>query len=292
MNEERLETLLSVYRYHRPMPDFRSVRQPRAAVFHWTWLAAAAAVLVIVAITFWPRANEWTMGLRIVRPGDVINSNVRLRSRAVGVIDVGKQTTLRFLGQNQFELTAGTIHAKTISQPGIFIVDTPHARAVDLGCEYTLSISPAGGGVLRVLAGWVGLNSWGQSLVPQGAKAVIAEDGHLSPPLFEDASSVFQAAILRGDLNTALPLARRRDALTLINLFRFATTEERLHIYDRLNQLVPAPSSIPRDAMLHWTMRTLDSWWPLALKASGVNAIKKKYPRRGNAQDETHIPSR
>ena len=129
--------------------------------------------------------------------------------------------------------------------------------------------------MLRVAAGWVGLNNWGQSLVPQGAKAIIAPDGRLSPPLFEDSAAAFQAAIVKGDLNSALPLARRRDALTLINLFRFATPEERLRIYDRLNELVPAPPGVPRDAMSHWTMTTLEPWWPLVLKASGVSAIKK-----------------
>jgi len=277
MNEERLETLLSVYRYRRPMPDFRAVERRRPRRRTWTWLAAAAAlVIVIAAIVVRPRTNEWTMGLRIVRPGDVINSNVRLRSREVGVIDVGNQTTLRFLGRNRFELTAGTIHAKTTSQPGIFIVDTPRARAVDLGCEYTLSIAPNGTGLLRVSAGWVGLNNWGQSLVPQGAKATIGHHGKLSPPIFEDASPAFQEAILRGDLKTALPLARRRDALTLINLFRFATTEERLMVYDRLNQLVPAPPSVTRDAIRNWEFLTVESWWADVLKASGVNAIKKK----------------
>jgi len=276
MNEERLEALLSVYRYRGPMPDFRSVERGRTRRQSWIWLAAAAAVLVVVAITLRPPGNAWTMGLRTVRPGDVISSRVRLRSREVGIIDVGNDTTLRFIGKNRFELSVGTIHAKTTSPPGIFIVDTPRARAVDLGCEYTLTIAPNGTGLLRVSAGWVGLNNWGQALVPQGAKATIGPHGQLSPPIFEDASPAFQEAILRHDLKTALPLARRRDALTLINLFRFATTDERLMVYDRLNQLVPAPPGVTRDAIRNWEFLRVDPWWADVFKASGVNAIKKK----------------
>ncbi len=279
MNEERLEALLSVYRYRGPMPDFRAVERRRPRRRSWTWLAAAAAVLIVItAIVLRPPSNAWTIGMipRVVRTGDVIRSNVRLRSREVGVIDVGNQTTLRLIGRNRFELKSGTIHARTTSPPGIFIVDTPRAQAIDLGCEYTLSIAPNGTGILRVSAGWVGLNSWGQSLVPQGAKATIGPHGKLSPPIFEDASLAFQEAIRRGDLQTALPLARRRDALTLINLFRFATTEERLMVYDRLNQLVPAPPSVTRDAIRNWEFLTVDPWWSDVLKASGVNAIKKK----------------
>ena len=264
MNEEQLQELLSVYRHKQAMPALRSS--------HW-WLVPLAAAMLIAIVAVW--ASSWRAGWRVLRAGDTISSATRIRRTGIGYVDIAAGTVLRVEGRNRLTLEHGTIHAKTISPPGIFIVDTPRARAIDLGCEYVLSISPDGGGVLRVTTGWVSLNSWGQSLVPQGAKAVIAADGWLSPPLFEDASPAFQAAIERRDLNAALPLARRRDALTLINLFRFANTDERLRIYDRLNELVPAPASVPREAMLHWTMTTLDPWWALALKASGVSAIKK-----------------
>jgi len=271
MNEEQLQELLSVYRLRQPMPVVAARSRSRLA---W-WLAAAAAVAVIaVSAVIWQM--RWHEGLRVLRAGDTIATPARIRSAPVGYVDIAANTIVRYEGGNRLSLEHGTIHAKTIAPPGIFIVDTPAARAVDLGCEYVLTVGEDGEGELRVLSGWVGLNSWGQSLVPQGAKATIARDGRLSPPLFEDAPPAFQQAILRGDLKSALPLARRKDALTLINLFRFATTEERLEIYDRLDELVPAPPDVPREAMRQWTMTTLNSWWPLALRASGVSAIKKK----------------
>jgi hypothetical protein len=280
MNEERLEALLSVYRYRGAMPDFRAV-VPIRRRSTWPWLAAAAALIVVVlAITLRPKSDEWriTSGIpRSLRVGDVIDRQARLRSRAVGVIDVGRETRLRLIGKNRFELISGTIHAKTTSPPGIFVVETPRAEAIDLGCEYTLTILPNGSGVLRVSSGWVELSeNWTQSLVPQGAMATISSDGSLSPPIFEDASPMFKEALRRGDLKTALALARRRDALTLINLFRFASEEQRLAIYDRLNALVPAPPGLTREAVRYGSFRTVEAWWPDVLKASGVNAIKKK----------------
>jgi hypothetical protein len=280
MNEERLEALLSVYRYRGAMPDFRAV-VPIRRRSKWPWLAAAAALIVVVlAITLRPKSDEWrvTSGIpRSLRVGDVIDKQARLRSSAVGVIDVGRETRLRLIGKNRFELISGTIHAKTTSPPGIFVVETPRAEAIDLGCEYTLTILPNGSGVLRVSSGWVELSeNWTQSLVPQGAMATISSDGSLSPPIFEDASPMFKEAVRRGDLKTALPLARRRDALTLINLFRFASEEQRLAIYDRLNALVPAPPGLTREAVRYGSFRTVEAWWPDVLKASGVNAIKKK----------------
>jgi len=271
MNEERLIELLAVYRHRQPMPAL-----PRRFFQAW-WLATAVAAALIGAVLFaaWPRSG-WRLGWRALRAGETISTPARIRSRAVGYVDVAADTVVRYEGGNSLLLERGTIHARTISPPGIFIVDTPHARAIDLGCEYVLSVAAAGG-FLRVTSGWVQLQrGWRQTLVPQGAHAIIDADGESGPPIFDDAAPAFQSAVARRDFDAALPLARKRDALTLINMFRDATTEERLRLYDRLNQLVPAPPSVPRDAMRTWTFATLDGWWRDALKASGVPPIRKK----------------
>jgi hypothetical protein len=233
------------------------------------WLTAAAALLIAV-VAVW--TNTWHQGWRVLRSGDTIARATRIERRGIGIVDIAAGTLLRFEGGNRLALEHGTIHAKTIAPPGIFVVDTPSARAVDLGCEYTLTVAANGVGVLLVTAGWVSLNSWGQSLVPRGARAIISADGRLSPPVFEDASPEFRAAIFRGDIDAALPLARRRDALTLINLFRVATPDERTRIYERLNALVPAPPGV--------TPESIEPWWPIVMKASGVSAIKKKVSSR------------
>ena len=271
MNEQRLEALLSVYRYRGAMPDFRSV-VPIRRRSNWPWFAAAAAVIFAILVLTRPQPKGWQVATVIphtVKIGDIIDKPVRLRSREVGIIDVSGNTTLRLIGNNRFELRVGTIHAKTTSPPGVFVVDTPRAQAVDLGCEYTLSVSPNGSGILRVMSGWVELgDGWKQSLVPQGAMATIGSEGQLSPPIFEDASLQFSEAILRGDLNTALPLARRRDGFTLLNVLRNASSEDRQRVFDRLNALVPAPPGV--------TPYHLDDWWTEVRKASGVSAIKKK----------------
>jgi hypothetical protein len=270
MNEERLHSLLSVYRYRGAMPDFRSVVPIRRRRATWPWFAAAAAVIIAILLLVRPHPKGWQVATvipRSLKVGDIIDKPVRLRSREVGVIDVSGNTTLRLIANNRFELRVGTIHAKTTSPPGVFVVDTP--KAVDLGCEYTLSVSPNGSGILRVMSGWVELgDGWKQSLVPQGAMATIGTEGQLSPPIFEDASLQFREAILRHDLKTALPIARRRDALTLLNLLRTAPEEERQVLFDRLSALVPAP---PGATPYH-----LDDWWNDVRKASGVTGLKKK----------------
>src|SRR5260370_16366099 len=67
-------------------------------------------------------------------------------------------------------LELGTIHAAIWAPPGEFVVDTPSATAVDLGCAYTLHVNDDGSGTLRTTLGWVGFHKDGRdSFIPAGA---------------------------------------------------------------------------------------------------------------------------
>jgi ferric-dicitrate binding protein FerR (iron transport regulator) len=295
---EHLESLLGRYRSAAPVPDFRRVvvMRPRPR-----WPLAVAAALIVAAILGFLRIytppNRWrateSSGVAVVphsilRAGDIVrtgNGTVRLRSPNVGTVDIGANTTLRLIEnrtrRHRLALTAGTIHAKTTSMPGVLVIDTPRARAIDLGCEYTLTIASGGGGELRVIAGWVDLtHGYEQSLVPEGASAVITPEGALSVPVFDDAAPQFRDAVRNfehmHDMATIIALSRARDALTLLNLFRIATPDERVLLYDRLNQFVPAPPSITRESVRDWSPAATELWWRPVLRASGVQGIKKK----------------
>ena len=291
---QKLESLLGRYRSAAPMPDFKRVAVIRRRPV-WPFAVAAALILcaILGAVRFYTPANRWratdASGVAdvphsILRTGDVVRTqrgSVRLQSPAVGTIDLGANTTVRLIEnrsrRHRLALAGGTIHAKTTSQPGVFVIDTPKARAIDLGCEYTLTIAPGGGGELHVIAGWVDLtHSYEQSLVPQGASAMIESDGSLTVPVFDDAPPVFQAAVRKLDIPTIVANARTRDAFTLLNLFRLASPDERGVLYDHLNQLVPAPPSITRESVRYWTPASTELWWTPVLRASGINALKKK----------------
>lgn len=273
-DEERFERLLAPYRGSTPMPDFRAVRQEPRAPRRWPYAVAAMVVIAIGIGLLVPRT-------RTLRDGEIVQTNrlkLRVNAPSIGTVDVLPHTTLQLVQSSRdrylLDLREGTIHAKTTSPPGVFVVNTPRASAIDLGCEFTLSVQPSGTGALHVTAGWVGLRyGFIQSLVPANAHADIDADGNLSAPLFDDAP--FQ---LSDSLETILRSARRKDAFTLLNLLpRAANADQRARIYDRLNALVPAPPGITREAVRdRWTTGTADAWWPPVLKASGVSAIKKK----------------
>jgi hypothetical protein len=279
-----LEELLGAFRSARPMPDFRRGGQAPSPVCQRLFFALPIAAMLVLGIALPAflarRATGWHAGaLAVYRPGDVIRTKapLRIETRAIGFVDVAPGTTLRIVEKRRLALEVGTIHAVTTSPPGVFVVDTPGPDAIDLGCEYILNVADDGSGSLRVTAGWVKLaRGVAQSLVPRGASASFDTEGTLTPPVFDDASAAFKEAVRRHDIARAAALARTRDAYTLLNLFSRATEDERLLLYDRLSQLVPPPPSIARESMRWWSPRVTDAWWPTVLKASGVEAIKKK----------------
>jgi hypothetical protein len=284
-DEQRFEALLGRYRCAAAMPDFRAVRQEEARRPRWPYAVAAALAIVVSIALLIPRQRTLQNG-EVVETG---RSRVRINAPSIGTIDVAENTTLQLIesrnGRYRLDLRAGTIHAKTTSPPGVFVVGTPKATAIDLGCEYTLSVVPAGEGHLHVTAGWVALNyGFTQSLVPANASAEIDSNGDLTAPVFDDASPRLKAASRQfarshddASLELLLSEARARDAFTLLNLFpRAAGAGQRVRIYYRLNALVPAPPSVTRDAVRDWTMSTTDPWWPAVRKASGISEIKKK----------------
>ena len=286
----RLEELLGAFRSPGPSPRFagRGWRAAPGEGRHSRLLFAlpiAAMLLLGIALPAFLayRANGWRAGpLSVYRVGDVIRATapLRIETPSIGVVDVAAGTTLRIVEKRRLALDVGTIHARTTSPPGIFIVDTPRAQAIDLGCEYVLDVAKDGSGTLRVTEGWVELaRGFTESLVPRGASANVDAEGNLTPPVFDDAPAEFKEAVRRHDIARVAALARTRDALTLLNLFRRTTEDERLIVYDRLAQLVPPPPPITRDSMRWWTPGVTNAWWAPVMNASGVNALKKKKKR-------------
>src|SRR5256885_3072080 len=70
-----------------------------------------------------------------------------------GRVEVDPGSRLRLVtngpGRKRLSLERGTIHAVIWAPPGQFVVDTPSAVAVDLGCVYTLHVDDSGAGLLR-----------------------------------------------------------------------------------------------------------------------------------------------
>jgi hypothetical protein len=204
-------------------------------------------------------------------------SRASLQSDEIGQVEVEPSSRVRLLAMGSLKriaLDRGTIHAFIWAPPGQFVVDTPSATTVDLGCAYTLQVDDSGAGLLRTSLGWVGFTSNGhESFIPAGAACATRPRVGPGTPYFEDASAEFQAALARfdfedttgqqhaNDLATILAESRVHDALTLWHLLSRVDVDQRVRVYERLRELAPPPANVTREGILRLDQVMLDQWW-------------------------------
>src|SRR5207249_4553791 len=184
-----------------------------------------------------------------------------------GRVEVDPSSRLRLVtngpGRKRLSLERGTIHATIWAPPGEFVVDTPSAVAVDLGCVYTLQVDDSGAGLLRTTMGWVGFKLNGhESFIPAGAVCRTRPQIGPGTPYCEDASPAFRDRLTNFDfakvtpeerqalLEMLLTDARKQDALTLWHLLSRVSDRERPNVYDRLAALAPPPMDVTREGVL------------------------------------------
>src|SRR5438132_4761771 len=206
------------------------------------------------------------------------SSRANITLNETGTIDVEAGSRIRVVqsgrGRKRLSLERGTIHATIWAPPGEFVVDTPSAVAVDLGCVYTLQVDDSGAGLLRTTMGWVGFKLKGhESFIPAGAICQTRPGIGPGTPYLEDASASFRDALSKFDfssttaaertalLGVILADARKGDVLTLWHLLSRVSDPDRPGVYDRLAALAPPPAVVTRQGILGLDRSMLDAWW-------------------------------
>ena len=302
---QRLESLLSAFRLRAVAMEFPATiilpsrRASRLRV--WTLsLSAAAAVALFAALWLAPHffpdprwqivavegaakidnlaatsrtrlaAGKW------IETGDA--SRLSLRVDGLGQVEVGPNSRLYLLeisrSREEAVLERGTIHAQVTAPPYVFLVRTPAAYALDMGCAYTLHVNPDGSGILEVTEGWIQFqHGWVQSMVPAGASAEMLPGYGPGAPYFSDASEKFRVAlrIVNFDfddpqarsaaLTVVMNESRKRDAFTLLNLLRRVAPEDRGRLYDRLVEFLPPTPGLTRDDAINGNWNAFSPMW-------------------------------
>ena len=309
----RLEGLLAKFRYDPPALEFPAlIIQGRASSSRRVpWFPASAAIVAAVVgiaisiyVTRQPvpvdNAAGWDVARTAGNPrvgtmvvgenrqasrltiGQVLEtdgqSRASLRSEQIGQIDVGPETRLHVLtmeaGRKWIALDRGIIHAFIWAPPGQFVVDTPSAMTVDLGCAYTLEVDASGAGHLETSMGWVGFKLNGrESFIPAGAACETRPKIGPGTPYLEDSSLELRSALKKfdfedpgpeehaRDLEIVLNRSRPRDALTLWHLLARTEDTQRLLVYEKLAKLVPPPGGVTKGGILQLDQHMLDLWW-------------------------------
>jgi hypothetical protein len=175
--------------------------------------------------------------------------------------------------EHRLHLQRGRIEASIYAPPRYFAVETPSARAVDLGCVYTLEVDDDGVGTLKVASGWVSFEVNGrESFVPAGATCITRPAVGPGTPYYEEAPAALVDALETFDttndgsvraraVDTVLAYARKRDAFTLWHLLAQTEGPQATRVFERLAGFVPPPSGVTADGILRRDRGMLDLWW-------------------------------
>ena len=297
---ERLERMLGKLRSTPPVPQLPQ-RQPRATVVRTARyvapLLAAAAVIALMIGATWrstrrpsfevarldghPRIESTALsGTGTIAVGQTLvtdqASRARMNVSTIGNVTIDPNSRLRLVdtrdGRHQLALDRGTLHASITAPPGQFIVDTPSARATDLGCAYTLHVDEDGTGVISVTAGWVAFERNGlESFVPAGASARTDRTRGPGTPRYDNESQAYRDALddfdsgdparRRDALQRVLQLGGNGDAITLWHLVSRVDPADRAAVVDALADQAPMPTGVTREAVLQGDKAALDAWW-------------------------------
>ena len=222
-------------------------------------------------------ANNAITGKGRLATGERLETDAQSRAQItiadLGRVDVDPNSSISLVEtrptEHRLNLRRGRVHAVIKAPPRIFIVETPAATAVDLGCEYTLEVDESGGSTLRVTGGYVSLERPGRlAVVPAGATCFTRPRLGPGTPFFDDASAALVKAIEDFDVNrdratalrNILAEARRRDTLTLWNLLSQVSGRDREVVYDKLIELFPPPDEVSRAGILRLDRAMLESY--------------------------------
>lgn len=224
--------------------------------------------------------SVWLTGTGRLRPGDSLQTNAHSEAEVqiadIGRLELDPNSRIRLIStnsdQHRIALERGRMTARTWAPPRLFVVDTPSATAVDLGCIYSCEVQRDGSTLLHVTLGLVALDFHGrETVVPAGAFCRTRPGGGVGTPYFDDSSEQFQTALNYVDfgkdeaerarqLDIVLREARPRDTLTLWYLMPRLREPLRVLVIDRTAALVPLPHTATRSGVMALDANMMDAW--------------------------------
>lgn len=200
-------------------------------------------------------------------------SRARITVANIGNVEIQPNSRVKLVGttaeEHRLSLEHGVLQAQISAPPRLFIVDTPSAVAVDLGCAYKLEVDKKGNSYLHVTSGFVALERGGrESIVPAGAMCITKRGKGLGTPFSAETSDKFRNALERFDFSggggraveTMLDNRSFYDMFTLWHLLSRVQKVDREKVYDALADYVKPPADITREGILQLDKKMLEAW--------------------------------
>jgi RNA polymerase sigma-70 factor (ECF subfamily) len=174
----------------------------------------------------------------------------------------------RTKNSNQLKLDKGQIRKFEGDASDVLSVITPLAKFTELykGGAFRLHVEDNGVCNLTVESGWVIVNiKEFDSYVPKNFDCLISK-GKYAIPYPSDSSpqliSLLQnfSGINDPSVGTILSLMTKRESLSLWHIVQLISSENRSIAFDRLNELIPAPSDVTKEGIIALNKTMLLDW--------------------------------
>ena len=305
--EQTLGTLAHTAPLREPPP-----RPTRTRIRAWIWpVAAVVAVAALVVLllqgkddpdpgcaggtgfSFSLTAGSATCGGTAVASGGTLPMGAWLETQRGGaatvkVADIGELTVfgdskVRLVTtgatQHHMELARGHVAARVTAPPRLFVVDTPAATAVDLGCAYDLTVDAAGKTHLRVTKGAVSLeDKRGIAYVPATFEIDVVP-GKLGTPVSITATLEVQQAVQRydgGDPGALADLIRLADSPERVTLWNVIGHTHDAAAIAKLELLAPLPDPALHARVLAGDADAMDIWLDVFVERGDLAHDKRK----------------
>lgn len=199
--------------------------------------------------------------------GETLETDGKSRAKIdvadIGQVEIAPNSIVKLVNSSEKEhrlaLERGTLQARIFAPPRLFVVDTPSAAAIDLGCAYKLEVDEAGNSKLHVTSGYVALERDGrESIVPADAFCLTERGKGLGTPFFGDAAREFITELKKYDfengaeksLNTILQTARKKDTLSLWHLLSRVSENERGKVLEKILSFAKLPEGVTEKGIL------------------------------------------
>lgn len=208
-----------------------------------------------------------TSGRDTIAAGEVLETDSRSSARIavgdIGRVDVAPNSRVKIVSTSKTEkrmaLERGRLKAEIVAPPRLFVVDTPSAKAVDLGCAYTLDVDEKGNSRLHVTSGYVALETGGlESYVPAGAFCESRKGKRLGTPFFGNASELLKKSLVDFDfsdggadsIDAVIRESRKKDTLTLWHLMEKVPEAKRAEIVAKIVEYLELPEGVTVDGLI------------------------------------------
>ena len=174
----------------------------------------------------------------------------------------------RTKNSNEVKVEKGQIRKFEGDASDVLTVLTPLAKFTELykGGAFRLHVDESGSCKLIVESGWVIVNiKEFDSYVPKSFGCLISRGKYAIPypsdsspqliSLLEDFSGINDPSV-----GTILSLMTKKESLSLWHIVQLISTENRSIAFDRLNELIPAPSGVTKEGILALNKTMLLDW--------------------------------